>query len=77
MTSGGFTFAAQLDFGTQRFVSFSESNFLITILDPGTTSGTSLISKGDVLYITSDQVSITSSIDAASGLTSGLSLIHI
>ena len=71
LTNGGFTFAAQLDFGTQRFVSFNESNFLITILDPGVTSGTSLISKGDVLYITSDQVSITSSIDAASGLTSG------
>ena len=71
LTNGGFTFAAQLDFGTQRFVSFNESNFLITILDAGTTSGTSLISKGDVLYITSDQVSITSSVDAASGLTSG------
>ena len=71
LTSGGFTFAAQLDFGTQRFVSFDESNFLITVLDPGVTSGTSLISKGDVLYITSDQVSITSSIDASSGLTSG------
>ena len=82
LTNGGFTFAAQLDFGTQRFVSFSESNFLITVIDPGTTSGSSLISKGDVIYITSDQVSITSSVDAASGLTSGsvtlnLSLIHI
>ena len=71
LTSGGFAFAAQLDYGTQRFVSFTESNFLITVLDPGTTSGTSLISKGDVVYITSDQVSITSSVDASSGLTSG------
>jgi len=71
LTSGGFAFAAQLDYGTQRFVSFTESNFLITVLDPGTTSGTSLISKGDVVYITSEHVSITSSVDAASGLTSG------
>ena len=71
LTNGGFAFAAQLDYGTQRFVSFTESNFLITILDPGTTSGTSLIAKGDVIYITSDQVSITSSVDASSGLTSG------
>ena len=71
LTTGGFAFAAQLDYGTQRFVSFTESNFLITVLDPGATSGTSLIAKGDVVYITSEYVTITSSIDASSGLTSG------
>ena len=71
LTSGGFSFAAQLEYGTQRFVSFSESNFLVTVIDPGVTTGTSLISKGDVIYITSDQVSISSSIDSASGLTAG------
>ena len=71
LTNGGFSFAAQLEYGTQRFVSFSESNFLVTVIDPGVTSGTSLISKGDVIYITSEHVSIASSVDSASGLTSG------
>ena len=34
-SSGGgtITFAAQLPFGTQRFAAFSESNFIITVLD--------------------------------------------
>ena len=67
-SGGNITFAAQLDFGTQRFVSFSEGNFLITVLDKGSAPN---ISNGDVVYITSDQVSIASSVDSASGLTSG------
>ena len=66
--SGSITFAAQLPFGTQRFVSFSESNFLITILDPGDAPD---VAAGDIVYITSDQVEIKASTDAASGLTSG------
>jgi len=66
--SGAITFAAQLPFGTQRFVSFSESNFLITILDPGDAPD---VAAGDIVYITSDQVEIKASTDAASGLTSG------
>ena len=66
--SGAITFAAQLPFGTQRFVSFSESNFLITILDPGDAPN---ITAGDIVFITSDQVEIKASTDAASGLTSG------
>ena len=67
-SGGKITFAANLDFGTQRFVSFTESNFLITVLDKGSAPN---IANGDVVYITSDQVSIASSIDSASGLTSG------
>ena len=67
-SGGKITFASQLDFGTQRFVSFTESNFLITVLDKGSAPN---IADGDVVYITSDQVSITSSVDSASGLTSG------
>tara|TARA_B100002019_G_scaffold90443_2_gene78157 strand:- start:2244 stop:10703 length:8460 start_codon:yes stop_codon:yes gene_type:complete len=67
-SGGSITFTAQLPFGTQRFVSFSESNFLVTILEKG--SATS-IEKGDIIYLTSDQVSISASTDAASGLTSG------
>jgi len=66
--AGSITFAAQLPFGTQRFVSFSESNFLITVLDAGDAPD---VAAGDVVYITSDQVEIKASTDAASGLTSG------
>ena len=68
-SSGGrITFAAQLPFGTQRFVTFSESNFLITVLDKGSATN---ISDGDIIYVTSDQVNISASTDATSGLTSG------
>ena len=62
------TFAANLPFGTQRFVSFNESNFLITILDPGDAPN---ITKGDIIYVTENQVRIQASVDSASGLTSG------
>jgi len=59
-TSGGqITFSAQLKFGTQRFIDFRESNFLLTVLDKGN-SDTGL-ENGDVMYITGDQVSALSS----------------
>ena len=59
-TSGGqITFSAQLKFGTQRFIEFRESNFLLTVLDKGN-SDTGL-ENGDVMYITGDQVSALSS----------------
>ena len=77
--SGNLTFAAQLPFGTQRFVPFSQENFLITVLDPGITihgldtngdfvpnGGTLLM--GDVVYINPDFVSIT---ESDSDLTAG------
>jgi len=69
-SSGGgtITFAAQLPFGTQRFASFSESNFVITVLDPGDAPN---IVKGDILYISEDSVEISSATDTSSGLTSG------
>jgi len=57
-TSGGkITFSAQLKFGTQRFIDFEESNFLLTILDKGN-SNTGL-ENGDVMYLTKDQVAQT------------------
>ena len=65
---GVITFAAQLPFGTQRFVSFSESNFVVTVLDAGDAPD---IVDGDIVYIKSSQVEIKASTDAASGLTSG------
>lgn len=59
-TSGGqITFSAQLKFGTQRFIGFTESNFILTILDKGN-SNTGL-ENGDVMFIIPDQVSQLSS----------------
>ena len=68
-TGGGLiTFAAQLPFGTQRFVSYSEENYIVTVLDPG---GAPDIAAGDIIYLPPDSVEITSATDTASGLTSG------
>ena len=54
-TSGGkITFSAQLKFGTQRFINFSESNFILTVLNKGN-SNTGL-ENGDIMYITGDQI---------------------
>jgi len=68
--AGVITFAAQLPFGTQRFVSFSESNFIVTVLDRGN-APINVVKEGDIVYITENQVSIKASTDSASGLTSG------
>ena len=69
-SSGGgtITFAAQLPFGTQRFARFSEENFIITVLDPGDAPD---ITEGDIIFVPTDAVEISSSTDTASGLTSG------
>ncbi len=66
--ANGITFAAQLPYGTQRFVSFSQSNFLVTVLDPGDAPD---VVAGDVIYVTSEQVEIAASTDSSSGLSSG------
>ena len=59
-TSGGqITFSAQLKFGTQRFIDFRESNFLLTVLDKG--NADTGLENGDIMYITGDQVSALSS----------------
>ena len=69
-SSGGgtITFAAQLPFGTQRFVAFNEDNYIITVLDPGDAPD---LTVGDIVYVPNDSVEITSATDTASGLTSG------
>lgn len=67
-SGGTVTFAAQLPFGTQRFASFSEENYIITVLNKGDAAG---ISTGDIIYVSPDAVEITSSTDTSSGLTSG------
>jgi hypothetical protein len=68
-SNGGFiTFAAQLDFGTQRFVQPTTENFLITVLNKGSSS---VVENGDVLYIDPRYISVQSSTESTDGLTAG------
>jgi hypothetical protein len=66
------TFAAQLQYGTQRFASFTENNFLITIIDPDLENNPQVdVSVGDIIYLSADQVRITNSTETSTGLTAG------
>ena len=65
---GNITFAAQLDFGTQRFVEFNENDFLITVLDRGNSNR---VHNGDIVYLAPEFVSILNTTDETSGLSSG------
>ena len=77
-SGGDITFAAQLPYGTQRFIAFSENNFLITILDPDKESNPNTsVNKGDILYLTTNQVTITNSSDNSTGLTAGSVTINL
>jgi hypothetical protein len=77
-SGGNITFAAQLPYGTQRFVEFSENNFLITILDPDIASNPgATVKKGDIIYLKSDQISITNSSDTTTGLTAGSVTVNL
>ena len=68
-TGGGIiSFAAQLPFGTQRFTSFNEKNYIVTVLNKNSAD---LVEDGDIVYIDADNVEVTSATDTASGLTSG------
>jgi len=68
-SSGGLlTFAAQLEFGTQRFVSYDESNFLITVLDRGSARN---VQNGDILYIKPSFINTVSSSSSTTGVTAG------
>ena len=73
VSSGGkITFAAQLPYGTQSFVPFSENNFLITILDPDKVSNpNTTVDQGDIVYLKEDQIDILNSLDDATGTTAG------
>ncbi len=72
------TFAAQLPYGTQRFVSFSEKYFLITVLDPDNANNPNTTVKiGDIIYLTNEQVTITNSTETSTGLTAGSVTINL
>jgi hypothetical protein len=70
---GNITFAAQLPFGTQRFVSFNEKDFIITVLDPGNSTA---ISKGDILYVSPDFIQINNISQQNSDISSGTITIN-
>ena len=74
-TSGNFiTFTAQLPFGTQRFVTFNESNFIMSVLDPGDSTN---VKTGDIIYLTSDNIATSNTTDQASGLNAGSVIITL
>jgi hypothetical protein len=67
-SGGSITFAAQLSFGTQRFTNYTEENFLITVIDRGSSTA---VSNGDILYIDPSYVNVETSTENTSGLTAG------
>ena len=68
-SSGGFiTFTAQLPVGSQKFVGFSEDNFIITVLDPGSST---VVSAGDIVYIDPRFIEITESTESAGSVQAG------
>ena len=74
-TSGSsITFTAQLPFGTQRFVTFDESNFLMTVIDPGDATN---VKTGDIIYLTSENIAASNTTDQASGLNAGSVIITL
>jgi hypothetical protein len=74
-SSGGLvTFSAQLEFGTQRFVQPTQENFLVTVLDRGSST---TVRNGDILYINPSYINVQSSSESASGLTAGSITINL
>jgi hypothetical protein len=68
-SNGGLvTFVAQLSFGTQRFVTPTTENFLVTVLDKGNST---TVSNGDILYINPAFINVETSTDSTSGLVAG------
>ena len=73
-SGGNITFTAQLPFGTQRFARFSPENFVMTVLNPGSSTK---VSTGDVIYLTEENVIVESTTDLASGLNAGSAKINL
>jgi hypothetical protein len=75
-SGGSLTFAAQLPFGTQRFVSFNKENYIMSVLYPGSSSTDNLFFKsGDIVEIKPEYVTISGSTDEISGLVAGSATI--
>lgn len=67
-SGGNITFRAQLEFGTQKFAQFTESNFILSVLNKGNATS---IETGDVIYVPESSVVVASSTDSTTGLTAG------
>ena len=67
-SGGNITFTAQLPFGTQRFARFSPENFVMTVLNPGSSTK---VATGDVIYLTEENIVTENTTDTASGLNAG------
>ena len=68
-SSGGFiTFTAQLPVGSQKFVGFTENNFVITVLNKGSST---VVENGDIVYIDPRYIEITESTESAGSVQAG------
>ena len=74
VNGGNITFAAQLPYGTQRFASFRENNFILTVLDKRSST---TLQSGDIIFLKSDQISIENTTSSTSGLTAGSVSINL
>jgi len=73
--SGSFvTFSAQLTSGTQRFVRYTEENYIVTVLDAGDSTA---VETGDILYINPEYVQINSGNVTSNQVTSGSLVISL
>jgi len=74
-SSGGtLTFTAQLATGFQRFVSYSENSFVLTVLDKG---GSTVVNTGDIVYIPEEYISINNPSSDSTGITTGSAVITL
>ena len=73
-SGGNITFTAQLPFGTQRFATFTPENFVMTVLNPGSSTK---VATGDVIYLTEDNIITENQTDAASGLNAGSAKVNL
>ena len=67
-SGGNLTFTAQLPVGTQKFVPFTENNFLITVLSKGSST---VVENGDIIYIDPRYIAVEDSVITASSVTAG------
>jgi hypothetical protein len=74
-SSGGtITFSAQLPVGTQRFVSYSEENFIVTVLDKGSSSA---VDNGDIIYVDPSNITIIQSQITGNQVSAGAFIINL
>jgi len=62
------TFSAQLQSGTERFVRYTEENYIFTILDAGDSTA---VETGDIIYVDPKFVEINSGTVTTNNVTSG------